>query len=37
MYAQPMNNALNAFDVETIRNDFSILKQENDLPTDLSG
>ncbi len=32
MYAQPMNNALNAFDVETIRNDFSILKQENDRP-----
>ena len=32
MYAQPMNNALNAFDVEAIRNDFSILKQENDLP-----
>ncbi len=34
MYAHPMNNAptLNEFDVEAIRNDFSILKQENDLP-----
>ena len=32
MYAQPMNNALNAFDVETVRNDFSILKGESDLP-----
>ena len=30
MYAQPMNNALNEFDVEAIRNDFSILKQETD-------
>ena len=30
MYAQPMNNALNEFDVEAIRNDFSILKQEID-------
>ena len=30
MYAQPINNALNEFDVEAIRNDFSILKQEND-------
>ena len=32
MYAQPMNNVLNALDVEAIRNDFSILNQENDLP-----
>ena len=32
MCAQPMNNSLNAFDVEAIRNDFSILKQGNDLP-----
>ena len=32
MYDQPMNNPLNAFDVEAVRNDFSILKQENDLP-----
>ena len=32
MYAQPMNNTFNAFDVEAIRNDFSILKRENDLP-----
>ena len=31
MYAQPINNALNEFDVEAIRNDFSILRQENDL------
>ena len=30
MYAQPINNALNEFDVEAIRNDFSILKQETD-------
>jgi cysteine desulfurase/selenocysteine lyase len=30
VYAQPMNNALNEFDVEAIRNDFSILKQETD-------
>ncbi len=30
MYAQPINNALNEFDVEAIRNDFSILRQEND-------
>ena len=30
MYAQPINNALNKFDVEAIRNDFSILRQEND-------
>ena len=30
MYAQPMNNVLNEFDVEAIRNDFSILKQETD-------
>ena len=32
MYAQPMNNAPNTFDVEAIRNDFSILQTENDLP-----
>ena len=32
MYAQPMNSALNTFDVEAVRNDFSILKGENDLP-----
>ena len=32
MYAQPMNNALNTLDVEAIRNDFSILKREDDLP-----
>ena len=30
MCAQPMNNVLDAFDIEAIRNDFSILKQEND-------
>ena len=30
MYAQPINNALNEFDIEAIRNDFSILRQEND-------
>ena len=30
MYAQPINNAFNEFDVEAIRNDFSILKQETD-------
>ena len=30
MYAQPVNNALNEFDIEAIRNDFSILRQEND-------
>ena len=32
MYAQPMNNPLNASNVEAIRNDFSILKGKNDLP-----
>lgn len=32
MYAQPMNNALNTLDVDAIRNDFSILKGESDLP-----
>ena len=34
MYARPMNNTptLNGFDVEAIRDDFSILKGENDLP-----
>ena len=32
MYAQPMNNPLNPLDIETIRNDFSILKGESDLP-----
>ncbi len=32
MCAQPMNDLLNACDVEAIRNDFSILKQKNDLP-----
>ena len=32
MYAQPMNNPLNPLDIEAIRNDFSILKEENDLP-----
>ena len=32
MHAQPMNDmlALRGFDVEAIRNDFSILKQESD-------
>ena len=32
MYAQPMNNPLNPFDVEAIRNDFSILKGEKAPP-----
>ncbi len=32
MYAQPMNNPFNTLDIETIRNDFSILKGESDLP-----
>ena len=34
MHAQPMNDALalRTFDVEAIRNDFSILKPESDLP-----
>ena len=32
MYAQPMNNPLNTLDVEAIQNDFSILKQDDDLP-----
>ena len=32
MYAQPMNNPFNTLDIEAIRNDFSILKGENDLP-----
>ena len=37
MYAQPMNNPLNPFDVEAIRNDFSILKGEKAPAVDLSG
>ena len=32
MYAQPMNTALNTLDIEAIRDDFSILNQENDAP-----
>ena len=32
MYAPTMNNALNTLDIEVIRNDFSILKGESDLP-----